>query len=53
MTEKRLNEIKNSIDLQITATKACEYDETLINEEVELYNEVVRLRKKLNESEEK
>ena len=44
MKEERLNEIKNSIDLQITATKAYEYDETLLNEEVELYDEVVRLR---------
>lgn len=44
MTEERLNEIKNSIDFQITATKAYGYDETLINEELELYNEVVRLR---------
>jgi len=44
MSEKRLNEIKNSINFQVIATKAYEYDETLINEEVELYDEVVRLR---------
>ena len=48
MSEKRLNEIKNSIDLQVTATKAYEYDETLITEEVELYDEVVRLREENN-----
>lgn len=51
MTEERLNEIKNSIDFQITATKAHGYDETLINEELELYNEVVRLRKIIKEAE--
>ena len=44
MTEERLKEIKASIDLQVIGTKAYGYDETLINEEVELYNEVVRLR---------
>lgn len=44
MNEERLKEIKTSIDFQITATKAMEYDETLINEELELYNEVIKLR---------
>lgn len=52
MTEERLKEIKTSIDFQVTATKAYEYDETLINEELELYNEVVRLREILNCKEE-
>ena len=44
MTDKRLKEIKTSIDFQVTATKACGYDETLINEEVELYNYISELK---------
>ena len=49
MTNERLKEIKVSLDFQTTATKAMGYDETLLNEEIELYNEVIRLQKRNKE----
>ena len=49
MSEERLKEIKVSLDFQVTATKAMGYDETLLNEELELYNEVIRLREIVKE----
>ena len=49
MTEERLKEIKDSIDFQEKIANAYCSGEVLItlNEERELYNEVVRLRKEL------
>lgn len=54
MTEERLKEIKDSIDFQLSVCDIPEYETSklLAEEELELYNEVVRLReeiKKLNE----
>ena len=51
MTEERLKKIKDSIDFQMAVIFNSEND-IFIQEELELYNEVVRLReeiKKLNE----
>ena len=48
MTEERLEEIKDSIILQKIACKTNKEATQLIDEELELYNEVVRLRKALN-----
>ena len=48
MTEERLEEIKDSIILQKMACKGNNKVTELIDEELELYNEVVRLRKALN-----
>ena len=45
MTEERLEEIKDSIILQKIACKGNNKVTELIDEELELYNEVVRLRK--------
>lgn len=45
MTEERLEEIKDSIIIQKIACKANKGETELIDEEIELYNEVVRLRK--------
>jgi hypothetical protein len=44
MTEERLEEIKDSIILQKIACKTNKEATKLIDEELELYNEVVRLR---------
>ncbi len=48
MTEERLEEIKDSIILQKIACKTNKEATKLIDEELELYNEVVRLRDILN-----
>lgn len=47
MTEQRLKEIKDSIDFQLSVCDIPEYETSklLAEEELELYNEVVRLRK--------
>lgn len=45
MSEERLKEIKDSIILQKIACKGNKKATELVNEELELYNEVVRLRK--------
>lgn len=55
MSEERLKEIKDSIDFQIKISKAYNSSAEVLpvlNEELELYNEVVRLRKILNCKEE-
>ena len=48
MTEERLKEIKDSIDFQREYYNALQKEDFLFDEELELYNEVVRLRKLLN-----
>lgn len=48
MTEERLEEIKDSIILQKIACKTNKEATKLIDEELELYNEVVRLREIIN-----
>lgn len=48
MTEERLKEIKDSIDFQREYYNAIQKEDFLFDEELELYNEVVRLRKLLN-----
>ena len=50
MTEERLKEIKDSIDLQLEACKIFKQDNELTLEELELYNEVVRLREIIKEA---
>lgn len=47
MSEERLKEIKDSIDFQLSVCDIPEYETSklLAEEEIELYNEVVRLRK--------
>ena len=49
MSEERLKEIKDSIELQKNITMIRNYDRTFINEEIELYNEVIRLREENNQ----
>lgn len=49
MTEERLKEIKDSIDFQNNIAMIRDYDRLFIDEELELYNEVVRLREIINE----
>lgn len=46
MTEERLKEIKDSVDFQLSVCDipGYEYSKLLAEEELELYNEVVRLR---------
>lgn len=51
MSEGRLKEIKESIEFQKNITMIRDYDRTFINEEIELYNEVVRLREIINHAE--
>ena len=48
MTEERLKEIKNSIDFQMAVIPHSEQD-IFIQEELELYNEVIRLREIIDE----
>jgi hypothetical protein len=52
MTEERLKEIKDSIDFQREYYNAIQKEDFLFDEELELYNEVVRLKKILNCKEE-
>lgn len=52
MTEERLKEIKDSIDFQNKYFNAVQKECCFVDEELELYNEVVRLRKILNCKEE-
>ena len=44
MTNERLKEIKDSIGLQAKVMQIKHLDTTIIDEELELYNEVIRLR---------
>ena len=50
MTEERLKEIKDSIDFQREYYNAIQKEDFLFDEELELYNEVVRLRKIIDEA---
>ena len=55
MNKERLKEIKDSIDFQYEIVEAqgyCKECNDLINEELELYNEVIRLREELKHYEE-
>lgn len=49
MSEERLKEIKDSIDLQYDILTITKGSLELIEEEIELYNEVVRLKKENKE----
>ena len=53
MTEERLKEIADSINLQEQVMEAYGQDMLLVEEEKELYNEVIRLRSALKEVKEK
>lgn len=44
MSEERLKEIKDSIDFQLKIGAALNVIDETVKEELELYNEVVRLR---------
>ena len=44
MNEERLKEIKDSIDFQMLAAKINGFNPELLEEELDLYNEVIRLR---------
>lgn len=44
MTDKRLNEIKDSIEFQLEITKSLGVTDELLEEAKQLYNEVVELR---------
>ena len=48
MTEERLKEIKDSIDFQREYYNTIQKEDFLFDEELELYNEVVRLREIIN-----
>ena len=49
MTEERLTEIKDSIDLQLTVAKSIGIKDEIVEEEKELYEEVIRVKKLLAE----
>ena len=51
MSEERLQEIKDSIELQVLYTEKHNFDKTLLQEEVDLYNEVIKLNNIINELE--
>lgn len=51
MNKERLQEIKDSIDLQLTVAKSIGTRNELAEEEKELYDEVVRLDNVINELE--
>ena len=53
MTEERLKEIADSINLQEQVMEAYGKDMLLVEEEKELYNEVIRLRSALKGVKEK
>ena len=53
MKKERLQEIKDSIDLQLTVAKSVGTTNELAEEEKELYDEVVRLNNVINETKEK
>ena len=48
MTDEKLKEIKDSIDFQERITKEHNFDMTFLQEEIDLYDEVIRLRKQLD-----
>ena len=51
MSEERLKEIKDSIDFQVDYMKSINFDNVILNEEKELYDEVKRLNNIINELE--
>lgn len=51
MNKEKLQEIKDSIDLQLTVAKSVGTTNELAEEEKELYDEVVRLGNVINELE--
>jgi len=51
MNKERLQEIKDSIDLQLTVAKSVGTRDEIAEEEKELYDEVVRLNNVINELE--
>ena len=51
MSEERLKEIKDSIDFQVDYMKSINFDNVILNEEKELYDEVIRLNNIINELE--
>lgn len=53
MNKERLQEIKDSIDLQLTVAKSVGTRNELAEEEKELYDEVVRLDNIINKTKEK
>lgn len=53
MTEERLKEIKDSIDFQVMIGTIKGHTLDVIKEEIELYNEVVRLREIIKEASDK
>ena len=50
MSEERLKEIKDSIEIQYKIAEARNNDHYIIDEELELYNEVIRLREIIDEA---
>lgn len=53
MTDKRLEEIKDSIDLQLLVASSVNCTDEIAEEEKELYEYVILLRKQVKELEEK
>lgn len=51
MNKERLQQIKDSIDLQLTVAKSVGTRDEIAEEEKELYDEVVRLGNAINELE--
>lgn len=49
MTKERLREIKDSIDFQLRVCELHGYETDMIIEEKELYDEVIRLQKELEQ----
>lgn len=49
MNKERLQEIKDSIDLQLTVSKSIGVRNEIAEEEKELYDEVIRLNNIINE----
>lgn len=51
MSEERLKELKDSLEVGLTGAKlqALNYAEGVYEDALELYNEVIRLREKLNQ----
>ena len=49
MTDEKLKEIKDSIDFQERITKEHDFDMTMLQEEIDLYNEVIKLQQENKE----
>ncbi|MBQ1551698.1 MAG: hypothetical protein IIZ67_06310 [Bacilli bacterium] len=52
MSEERLQEIKDSIDLQLELSKQLKVDDEMILEEKELYDYVIELKEKIKKKDE-